>query len=284
MKFKKIIITILILILLIIIARYLNTYVAKFLDLKHERENGVIIGAEPYYIEQGKEAVLVLHGFGASPYSIREINNFLATKGYTVYAPLLPGHGTSVFDLEKVTYLDWQNYAEQAYLQLKENHTKVYIVGTSLGGLLALDLGSKYDVDAIVLINTPIESKSGIIDILPLIYLVERYHIRGFIGLEELPIASQLRLYNSVPIKTVGQLVSYINIVKDDLNNINEPILVIQSINDDVVEPESAVIILDNVNSENKNILWLRSSTHINIVREDKELLKQRGYQFIKNV
>ena len=98
--------------------------------------------------------------------------------------------------------------------------------------------------------------------------------------LEELPIATDLKLYDTLPVKSAGQLLGYLEFVKPKLNKINSPILVVQALNDDIVDPISADYIFDNVNSEKKEILYLERSTHINII--EKELLKQESFNFIR--
>jgi len=284
MKFKKTLSLIAILILLIIASRIINTYSTKYLDSRYPRQNGAITGTQEIYIENGNEAVLLLHGLTANPYSVKEMAEYLSNKGYTVYAPVIKGHGTSVFDLEKTDYLEWRKSAQDAYLKLSKDHDKIYVIGTSLGGLLTLDLAANHKVQGIIVVNAPIELNSDLTDILPLIYLVSPYSIRGLFTLEELPVATELKLYDTLPLKSAAQLISYLNFVKTQLKKINSPILVVQSTKDDLVNPESVAYILNNINSKNKDLLWLRNSTHINLVKEDKEILKQRGYKFIKNV
>ena len=283
MKFRKTISLILLLIVIGSVSRVINIYSVKYLDARFSREDGVIRGTQEFYIEKGKDAVLLLHGLTANPHSVKEIGIFLVERGYTVYAPVIKGHGTSVFDLEKTNYLDWYNSAETAYLKLASNHDKVYIIGTSLGGLIALDLASNYDADGLIVVNAPIEIKSEFTNMLPLVYLVSPYSIRGLFTLQELPIAVDLKLYDTLPLKSAAQLVSYLNHVKPKINNVDEPILVVQSLKDDIVNPESADYIMNNVNSSKKELLLLKDSTHINIVTSDKELLEREGYAFIKN-
>ena len=115
---------------------------------------------------------------------------------------------------------------------------------------------------------------------MPLVYLVSPYSIRGLFTLEELPIATDLKLYDTLPLKSAAQLLSYLEFVKPKLNKITSPILVVQGLRDDIVEPESASFILNNINSEQKEILILERSTHINII--EKELLKQESFNFIR--
>ena len=284
MKFKKTISFMLVLLFLGIASREINTYSAKYLDSKYSRDDGIIRGTQEFYIEKGDEAVLLLHGLTANPNSVKEMGIFLAQEGYTVYAPVIKGHGTSVFDLEKTNYMDWRKSAEDAYGLLAKNHTKIYIVGTSLGGLLALDLGANHKIDGLIIVNAPIELKTELMKILPIIYLVSPYSIRGLFTLEELPIATELKLYDTLPLKSIAQLKSYLEFVKPQLKKINSPVLVVQSAKDDIVELESATFILNNVNSNKKEMLLLKDSTHINIAAKDKEILKQRGHKFIENV
>ncbi len=284
MKFKKTISFIIVLMLLILASRLINTYSTKYLDSRYPRQNGVMTGTQEIYIKNGDEAILLLHGLTANPYSVKEMAEFLADQGYTVYAPVIKGHGTSVFDLEKTNYIEWRKSAQSAYIKLAKDYDKIYVIGTSLGGLLALDIAANHKVQGLVVVNTPIELNSALTDLIPLIYLVSPYSIRALFTLEELSVAVELKLYDTLPLKSAAQLMSYLNFVKTQLKKINSPILVVQATKDDLVKPESAIYILNNVNSKNKDLLWLRNSTHINLVKYDRELLKQRGYKFIKNV
>ena len=144
MKVKSYIELIAIILILVVIARITDNLAAKNIDSKLERENNEIIGANSFYYDIGSnKSVLLLHGFAANPYSLIELGNFLSSQGYNVYAPLLPGHGTSAFDLEKYSWEDWQRESENAYLFLENNSEEVYIIGFSMGGDLALNLAKK---------------------------------------------------------------------------------------------------------------------------------------------
>ena len=99
MKLKRVSELAVIFLVLIILARVSDNLAAKNIDNKLERENGKIIGADAFYYDiNSSKSVLLLHGFGANPYSLRELGELLSNNGYNVYAPLLPGHGTSAFE------------------------------------------------------------------------------------------------------------------------------------------------------------------------------------------
>jgi carboxylesterase len=87
--------------------------------------------------------VVLIHGFTGSPYEVRYLGEQLAHAGFTVTAPLLPGHGTSLADLDATRWSDWTQHVERAIDQLRLRCRRVALVGQSLGGLLALHAASK---------------------------------------------------------------------------------------------------------------------------------------------
>lgn len=87
-------------------------------------------------------AVLALHGFGATPHEVHVVVEIAARLGLRALAPLLPGHGSSVYDLARTRFADWRGAAERALGELYGAAGPVIIVGSSMGALLALDLAA----------------------------------------------------------------------------------------------------------------------------------------------
>src|SRR5689334_23628869 len=90
-----------------------------------------------------RAAVLLLHGFTGSPWEVRPLGDSLAARGYHVYAPLLPGHGTTPEAMLYVTHLDWEREAERG-LQALKGFEHVFVAGLSLGSLLALLVAARF--------------------------------------------------------------------------------------------------------------------------------------------
>jgi len=78
----------------------------------------IIPGAEPESIDGGPHGALVLHGFTGNCNSMRGVAHALAAAGYAVELPLLPGHGTSVEDMNTTSWSDWSAAAEEALEKL----------------------------------------------------------------------------------------------------------------------------------------------------------------------
>ena len=78
----------------------------------------VIEGAEPFSARGSDRGVLVVHGFTGNPHSMRPVAEALAAAGFSVELPLLPGHGTSVEDMQETSFPDWLGAAEATYADL----------------------------------------------------------------------------------------------------------------------------------------------------------------------
>ena len=274
---------VLILIALIIVSKAANTYYASYLDEYYEKgENGIIIGAEPILIETGSDkVVLLLHGLNGNPSMWKDYVDFLTKRNISVYAPLIAGHGTSVFDLEKTTYFDWIRSAEDAYLYLEDKYDNIYIGGASMGGLLTLKLASIYDFKGVVAFNTPIYFTSELVKFVSIVTLVQNYYIKGIFSDDEMTIQKKYKSYLAIPYKEALEMISFVEDVKSNVNKIEEPVLVIQSLKDNLVDPKSSLFILSNIKSKNKELLSLGESTHINITSKDQILLSSEVYKFI---
>lgn len=98
---------------------------------------------EVCYLESGKgpNLFVIIHGFLGTPFHFEEIAEIYVPKGFHVVAPFLPGHGSS-FSLPKG--FDFQDLLEvvEAFIN-SFKAKKVVVVGHSLGGALAWQLGQR---------------------------------------------------------------------------------------------------------------------------------------------
>ncbi len=93
------------------------------------------LDGDAFLIEGNDIGVVLLHGFTATTAEVRLLADYLRGFGYTLAAPLLPGHGTQPAELNKTSWLDWYAAAEGAYLELRGKCTKVFVCGESMGAL-----------------------------------------------------------------------------------------------------------------------------------------------------
>ena len=101
--------------------------------------------------EKAKAAVLGIHGYGGYPGELALPAIRLHALGFTVYVPRLPGHGTSGSDFEKSSRKDWYRCVREAYMNLHADYDQVYVIGHSMGGILALLLAFEFTIPRIIL-------------------------------------------------------------------------------------------------------------------------------------
>jgi carboxylesterase len=111
-------------------------------------------GAEPINLQEGNSrGVLLLHGFGDTPQTLRQLALELHAAGYDVRVPLLPGHGTVVADFLASRSRDWLDFARAELHDMKRGCERIALVGLSMGGALAAILASENpDTPALVLL------------------------------------------------------------------------------------------------------------------------------------
>jgi carboxylesterase len=115
-------------------------YVTRF----HMRSDGVAEGAESFSLPGTNGCgVLLLHGSGDSPQTLRYLAHQLNASGYAVSAPLLPGHGRSPRAFARATADDYVSAARDALHDLKGSNQRVAVVGLSMGGAIAARLGAE---------------------------------------------------------------------------------------------------------------------------------------------
>ncbi|MEW6621916.1 MAG: alpha/beta fold hydrolase [Bacillota bacterium] len=242
-----------------------------------------IKGAEPFYLEGNKIGCLLIHGLSSSPSEMRPLGEFLNGMGYTVAAPLLPGHGTQPEDLLKYTWRDWYYEIERTFTELKMHCSQIYLMGLSLGGLLALfGAINGMAISGVVPMAVPIYLGHRMAYAAPLLKYFLKYRNK-----EERPDApkqsSQRVAYDVQCIHSVHELLKLRSMVIKGLPKVNTKVMVAHSKDDWIALPSSALFIHKRLGSSPKILKWLSHSGHIITMGPEKEELFTQIDYFITN-
>ncbi len=116
---------------------------------------------ELVHSEPSTKAIIMVHGFPSTPYTYHWAAKEAYKQGYDVFVPLLPGFGTAVEDLYNTTFSQWFAYLQKVYETKRGAYEHLFVVGTSMGGSMALKLAQKFNSpplqpDAICTIGAPV--------------------------------------------------------------------------------------------------------------------------------
>jgi carboxylesterase len=237
----------------------------------------VLPGAESYFHSGNSIGILICHGFNGTPQSMEYLGKKFADQGFTVYSIRLKGHGTHEEDMESSTYQDWMNNVEEGYCRLKQICRKVFVIGQSMGGALALDLAAKFDCDGLITINAALL----VPDYKPYRHLsAPRFIPDGKPDIND-PEAIEIT-YSQVPIKAINELLSLMDRVKNEVQRVTCPVLLFHSPEDHVVPEHCSYEIYHQVSSKDKNMISLTNSYHVASLDYDKDKILEAAISFMK--
>jgi carboxylesterase len=237
------------------------------------------LDGSPFFWSAGPVGVLLVHGFTATTVEVRDLAKNLVDAGYTVSAPLLPGHYTQPADLNRVRWQEWVETVEVSYAHLAETCHTVVVGGESTGGLLALYLAIQHPEVAAVLAYAPALR----LQIRPWDHLRLRF-LAPFIPYVPKPGSDQDTRWQGYPVnplKGVLQLLRLQEEVRPGLPAIRQPLLVVQGCLDRSVHPGVPAEIISHVNSQVCELHWMAHSRHVLLLDDELDQVTNITLDFL---
>ncbi|MCS6842017.1 MAG: alpha/beta fold hydrolase [Roseiflexus sp.] len=239
----------------------------------------------------GSPGVLLIHGFGGDPAEVRPLAAACLREGYSVHAPLLPGHGALPDALAGVQWRQWAETAAQGFAMLHHRCSGVVVVGFSMGALLALLLAAQLPVERLVVLAPALSLRGQLLVNLSSIarYAISWYYplagadfsdpaLRMLIrhrapdaDLDDPVVCEQLRRTVRVPLAAIHQLTLLQRRAWRVLPRVTAPTLVIQGSNDSTVDPRSARQVVRRISSTDCRLVWLEGYGHQLLLGEGGE-------------
>jgi carboxylesterase len=228
--------------------------------------------------------VLLIHGFTGAPGSMRPWADHLAAEGYTVSLPLLPGHGTRWQDANRTTFDDWLAAVTAELRQLTERCRAVVVGGLSMGGTLTLRLAELYPdaMAGIMLVNPSVLTLHWEARLLPVLHRVLPSFppIKGDIAKP----GTVEPGYTRLPVKAMHSLWRAWPVVRQDLDKVTVPVLLLHSRVDHTVEPINSQIVREGLGSTDVTDIELERSYHVATLDYDAELIFTSSVEFVEKV
>lgn len=225
-----------------------------------------------------RKAVLIIHGFAGGTYDEEQLANYLELNRYfDVFQFTLPGHDKN---LSKVEHQEWiAASANQIEWLIKNGYNRIYLIGHSMGGVIATYLACRYkQVKKIVLAAPAFHYLNVIKDELNVgeSLKIAPKIIKDY-GSDEI-IARILKLNVSV-------LKEFMDLVKDYYEYPKEltcKLLILQGKSDNLIPVSSSEYVYEKAKSKDKELVLLEDVTHDIFRAENKEEIFKIVEKFLK--
>lgn len=226
---------------------------------------------EPYLLTHKESAagVLLIHGFLSSPPELIRYAEHLYQQGFNVLGLRLPGHGTSPYDLQERKWEQWYQAVERNYGILAALSEDMYLLGFSAGGALALQYSASkpQKLKALATVCAAIKLQDKKVRFVAALNMLNKLvthipKIDGIMNYKDNDTDYGATNYKNIPISALSELHAFTDVLEDNLQDVEAPLLIIQSDADPVVKPVSAEIILKKVSSIQKSLHWVKSDSH----------------------
>jgi len=237
-----------------------------------------------YYKGTNNKLIFFIHGIYSCPAQFNMFYPILKDKGYSIYATLLEGHGNELRKLSKVKYNDWMKQINDLLEKMSNEYQEIYVIGHSMGGLLALDTDDIY-LSKRVLIAPALRVKLSwryikmglVVDNLKVKdeYTVSNRRVIGVFFPKQL-------LKRLLAVFCFWQLFKLMYYTDINLFNIKKPILIIQSRSDECVSTNAPKRIMNHIGSSERRMIWLKKSFHGVFEKSEEKMMVNQVLEFLE--
>ena len=210
-----------------------------------------------------RKAILIIHGFAGGTHDEERLANYLEHSAkFDVYAFTLPGHDKRTF--RSVRYTEWIRASEEQIESLiNSGYKNIYLIGHSMGGVIASYLAGKYSEVKKVVLAAPafryltVSSNANNLEKLK----------KGIALIKNNDKDEIITRFLKLPLSSVKEFASLISEYKNSYLNIKVPVLILHGDKDTIVPLKSSQNIYEKMENHDKKFMVLKGITH-DIFRE----------------
>jgi len=251
--------------------------------------DGVVAGAESYTLAgSGTRAIVLLHGYNDSPQTMRSPAAALHAAGWTVYVPLLPGHGRSLQAFAESRADQWIDAARDAVRDAQSRHRQVAVGGLSLGGAIATILAAEQPAVVAAVLFAPFlvhSRRLGVIAALwPLLTLVVKYMTGGntIRSIRDPDARARLIAYGCSTPRLMREVQHVVREARAALPQVRQPVWIAQSSDDYRIPVSEAQVAFDHLGSSDKHLHWTTGNGHVITVDYGHDELSAEAMRWIE--
>jgi carboxylesterase len=228
-------------------------------------------------------ALLCLHGFTGTPYEVRYPAEVLARRGFACFGPALPGHCETPEKLNHTRREEWVEASLAHFDQLAATHSRVYLMGLSMGALLGLWVCTRRQVPGALILAAPLDLGLWVRSVVP---LLARF-------VPSLPKSSDIvddeararhPSYTRLPLSGLVELMALQRELVPMLGQVEAPLCLIYSQRDRAVRFSDADRILQSVSSHDVELHTLRESGHVMPVDLQRDEVTREALRFFERL
>jgi len=232
----------------------------------------IIPTAEPFFFPGGPAGCLLVHGFTGTPKEMRWLGEYLNGQGHSVLGVRLAGHATQVEDMLRTHWEDWLASVEDGYRLLQGCSEQIFVIGLSLGGVLALTFASEAltpgcPLAGVAALATPqhLPVSPRLAASLRLISLFKKTNPKAPGDWHDKEAEKAHTAYDVDPIPCGLELNYLLYEMYNGLPLVTAPALLIYSKDDQTVRAEEkhAEMIYERLGSADKKLVWIEDSGHV---------------------
>ncbi len=243
------------------------------------------------HIKNTDTIIIFIHGFTESPNQFSHLTNIALNNGYSYLNLLLPGHGTTSKEFSKIGYKKWTKYVDNQIEEMKKMYKNIFLVGHSMGCLLAINtyLKNRHNIKGIFCINIPFNIRidfKTFISGTKIVFMPNRVKDNFTKSMKD-----RTSISNKKILLYLLWIPRYIDLfylsykIYFNIKNIKIPVIYLQSYYDGLVSIKSAIKIkhiLKKYSVKKSTIIVLKNSGHFYYSKEDIKIIEKSFLSFLR--
>lgn len=227
-----------------------------------------------FFKGEDKPIIYCVHGFGIRrTHEYNVLKYYFENLGYKVVIP-------EIFDQTKMDDIDhhkWLSRVEEPLIELLSQNNRIWMIGFSMGGVIASYLASKFKVERLVLLAPAFEYVT-VRAILDTVEGVARQIIKRP---EPLP-----KDYPPLPDNFTNTFKGIVSSCKDSIKRVDCPILIFHGTEDETIPIRSSDYAYESIYHRNKRLFILKDVPHriLDEVPINQDILKMINDFFLNEI